>query len=119
VLQPDIAHAGGFTELSKIAAMAEAHFATIAAHCPLSPLSFAASIQFAAATPNYLVQEHNEVNDSRIDGKTVIGKGYMCYPFVLDEDGCVSVPDRPGIGVELDPDFMNGVMTKPWHMLRG
>ncbi|WP_308635479.1 enolase C-terminal domain-like protein [Paenibacillus silvisoli] len=119
VLQPDLAHAGGITELRKIAAMAEAYHAVMAPHCPLSPLSFAASVQLGAALPNFLIQEHNEVNLSRSNGVTRIGKGYMREPFELGEDGCVGVHDQPGLGFELDPAGMDAVMRKPWRAARG
>ena len=119
VVQPDICHAGGITECRKIGAIAEAAFASVAPHCPLSPLAFAASVQLDAALPNFLVQEHNEVNDWRRDGKTLIGYGYLRRPFVLDSDGCVTVPDGPGLGVELDEDGMREVMARPWRARRG
>ena len=119
VLQPDIAHAGGITECKKIAAIGEAAYAKVALHCPLSPLALAASIQLDAVLPNFLVQEHNEVNDSRIDGRTVIGAGYFKDPFVLDNEGCVAVPDKPGLGIELDDEGMARIMAKPWAERRG
>ena len=93
VMQPDICHAGGITECKKIATMGEAAYAKLALHCPLSPLALAASIQVDACSPNFLIQEHNEVNDSIVDGKTFIGKGFFKDPFVLDAEGCVNVPD--------------------------
>ncbi|MCB0187674.1 MAG: hypothetical protein KDE31_25570, partial [Caldilineaceae bacterium] len=65
VVQPDLAHAGGVTECKKIAAIAEAGYAKVALHAPLSPVALAASIQLDACLPNFLVQEHNEVNDWR------------------------------------------------------
>ncbi|MCL5995483.1 MAG: galactonate dehydratase [Chloroflexi bacterium] len=119
VLQPDICHAGGITECKKIAAMGEAASAKVALHCPLSPLSLAASIQLDACLPNFLVQEHNEVNDWREDGHTYIGKGYFREPFVLDEDGCVRVPQGPGLGIELDDEGMARIMARPWQIQRG
>ena len=91
VMQPDICHAGGITECKKIATMGEAAYAKLALHCPLSPLALAASIQVDACSPNFLIQEHNEVNDSIVDGKTFIGKGFFKDPFVLDSEGCVNV----------------------------
>ncbi len=119
VLQPDICHAGGITECHKIAVMGEAAFAKVALHCPLSPLALAASIQLNAVLPNFLVQEHNEVNDWREEGKTLIGKGYLKEPFVLDSDGCVQVPTGPGLGIELDDAGMADIMARPWMSQRG
>ena len=119
VLQPDLAHAGGITELKKIAAMAECYGAYMAPHCPLSALAIAASMQLGGAIPNYLVQEHNEVNDALVDGKTVIGAGYFKNPFVLEDDGCIALPDAPGLGVEIDEEGMEKIMAKPWTVRRG
>ena len=119
VLQPDIAHAGGITECKKIAAIGEAAYAKVALHAPLSPLALAASIQLDAAIPNFLVQEHNEVNDWREGGRTYIGKGYLKTPFVLDEEGCVAVPQGPGLGVELDEDGLREIQARPWQLRRG
>ncbi len=119
VLQPDICHAGGITECHKIAAMGEAAYAKLALHCPLSPLALAASIQLDACVPNFLVQEHNEVNDWREGGRTYFGYGYFREPFVLGEDGCVAVPDKPGLGIELDESGMKQIMTRPWRVQRG
>jgi galactonate dehydratase len=119
VLQPDICHAGGITECRKIAAIAEAAYAKMALHCPLSPVALAASLQLDAAIPNFLLQEHNEVNDRREDGRTYIGKGYFKEPFVLDDEGCVAVPEGPGLGIELDDDGMAEIMARPWSARRG
>jgi galactonate dehydratase len=119
VVQPDICHAGGITECRKIAAIAEAAYAQVALHCPLSPLALAASIQLDACLPNFLVQEHNEVNDWREGGRTYFGKGYLKTPFVLDDDGCVAVPQVPGLGIELDEDGMAAIMARPWRVQRG
>ena len=119
VLQPDICHAGGITECRKIAVMGEAAYAKLALHCPLSPLALAASIQLDACTPNFLVQEHNEVNDTRDGSRTLIGKGYFKEPFVLDDEGCVPVPDGPGLGISLDEEGMERIMAMPWSLQRG
>ena len=91
----------------------------MALHCPLSPLSLAASVQLDACIPNFLVQEHNEVNDWRDGSQTVIGKGYLREPFVLDDDGCVQVPQGPGLGVELDDVAFAEIMQRPWSNQRG
>ena len=119
VVQPDLAHAGGITECKKIAAIAEAGYAKVALHAPLSPLALAASIQLDACLPNFLVQEHNEVNDWREEGKTYIGKGFFKEPFVLDETGCVAVPQGPGLGVEIDEAGFAEIMQRAWSAQRG
>jgi galactonate dehydratase len=119
VMQPDIAHAGGITECKKIATMGEAAYAKLALHTPLSPLALAASVQVDASSPNFLVQEHNEVNDWRSDGKTYIGKGYFKDPWVLDADGCIAVSEGPGLGVEIDDAGMEAIKAKPWSAVRG
>jgi galactonate dehydratase len=119
VVQPDIAHAGGITECKKIAGLAEAAYAKVALHAPLSPLALAASIQLDACLPNFLVQEHNEVNDWREGGQTLIGKGYLKTPFVLDGDGCVAVPSGPGLGIELDEEGLRSTMHHEWSSQRG
>jgi galactonate dehydratase len=91
----------------------------VALHCPLGPIAFAASVQLDAALPNFLVQEHNEVNNWREDGRTYIGKGFFKQPFVLDCDGCVQVPDGPGLGVELDESGLERIMAREWSTRRG
>ena len=119
VVQPDLAHAGGITECKKIAAIAEAAYAKVALHAPLSPVALAASIALDACLPNFLVQEHNEVNDWRENGKTYIGKGYLKTPFMLDDDGCVAVSHAPGLGIEVDEDGLREIMQHPWSTQRG
>ena len=57
VIQPDVSQAGGISELRRIAAMAETYDVTVAPHCPLGPITLAASLQIDFATPNILIQE--------------------------------------------------------------
>src|SRR6202048_1699292 len=74
ILQPDLCHAGGITEVRLIAGMAEAYYATIAPHNPLGPISLAAGIQIAASIPNFLCQEQRS-----------LGEGYLQRPFVVNK----------------------------------
>ncbi len=92
ILQPDLCHAGGITEVRLIAGMAEAYYATIAPHNPLGPISLAAGIQLAASIPNFLIQE-----------QVSLGEGYLKTPFTV-RDGYVDVPNGPGLGIELDEE---------------
>jgi galactonate dehydratase len=119
VLQPDLCHAGGITECKKISAIGEAAYAKVALHCPVSPLALAASIQLDASIPNFLVQEHNEVNDWREGDHTYIGAGYFRDPFALGDDGCVEVPTKPGLGVEIDEAGLARILEKQWYVERG
>ncbi|MDA1280181.1 MAG: galactonate dehydratase [Chloroflexi bacterium] len=120
VMQPDICHAGGITECKKIAVVGEAAYAKLALHGPLSPLALAASVQVDACSPNFLIQEHNEVNDWRdSSGQTYIGKGFFREPFVLDSDGCIAVPEGSGLGIDIDDDGLEKIMSMPWSAIRG
>ncbi|MCC6419435.1 MAG: galactonate dehydratase [Gemmataceae bacterium] len=103
ILQPDLCHAGGITEVRLIAGMAEAYYATIAPHNPLGPISLAAGIQLAAAIPNFLCQE-----------QVSLGEGYLRQPFVV-KNGYLDVPTRPGLGVELDEKAMADKIGHKWR----
>lgn len=100
VFQPDISHAGGIFELRKIAAMAEMNYASIAPHNPLGPISLAACLQLDACCPNCLVQEHPGMPDGRD-----LGVGILKTPFQI-EDGCLPIPNGPGLGIEVDEDAL-------------
>ncbi len=94
VLQPDLCHTGGIWEGRKIASMAETYNATMAFHNPLGPISTAAAIHLAFATPNFLLQEQ-----LRSD---VPWRDDVCpVPFPI-RDGRAYPTDRPGLGVEVD-----------------
>ncbi len=101
VLQPDLSHAGGISEVRRIAAMAEAHDAVIAPHCPLGPIAFAACLQIDFATPNFLVQEQNLGL-----GYTTADAGpldYLLDPAVFTQNGgFIERPTAPGLGIEID-----------------
>ncbi|KDB22558.1 hypothetical protein H109_05526 [Trichophyton interdigitale MR816] len=57
ILQPDISHCGGISELRRIAAMAETYDVAIAPHCPLGPIALAACMQVDLSIPNFVIQE--------------------------------------------------------------
>ena len=93
-VRPDVCMAGGITHSKKIAALAEAHHVGVVPHNPLSPVSTAACIQIAAAIPNFALQEYP------------LGEGQPPKSEIVKEvleirDGFITIPDRPGIGVEL------------------
>jgi galactonate dehydratase len=94
VVQPDICHAGGITEVRKIAAMAEVYYVHVAPHNPLGPVSLAAGLQVAASIPNFLCQE-----------QVTLGEGFLKEPFVI-KDGHLDIPVKPGLGIEIDESFL-------------
>lgn len=104
LLQPDICHCGGILEAKKIAAMAEAKFMGIAPHNPLGPLCTAASLQLDACTPNFVIQESGSLGEN----------GYLKEPFVLSKDGYIDVPTKPGLGVEIDEEFIAAHPFDTW-----
>jgi len=102
VVQPDLSHAGGITEVMRIAGMADAYDVALAPHCPLGPIALAACLHVDAAAPNALVQEqslgiHYNEDVDLLD--------YLADPGLFEyEDGFVEIPDGPGLGIELDVD---------------
>ncbi|WP_166852886.1 galactonate dehydratase [Isoptericola sp. BMS4] len=98
VVQPDLCHAGGILESKKIAAMAEAHYMSLAPHNPLGPISLAACLQLDACTPNFLIQEHPSIDDG-----SDLGIGLLTEPFEMHE-GFIDVPRGPGLGIQPDED---------------
>ncbi|MFF1353145.1 galactonate dehydratase [Streptomyces sp. NPDC058297] len=100
VVQPDISHAGGISELRRIAALAEIYGAHIAPHCPLGPVALAASLQVAFTTPNFLIQEQSIGIHYNKDAELL--------DYVTDREpfrfvaGSLLRTERPGLGVDID-----------------
>jgi galactonate dehydratase len=100
VAQPDLSHAGGISEVRRIAAMAEAYGVSLAPHCPLGPIALAASLQVGFATPNLLIQEQS-VGIHYNEGNELLD--YLIDPTPLQfRDGYAAPPTRPGLGIEID-----------------
>lgn len=94
VAQPDLGSAGGITAVKKIAALAETHYVLMAPHVWGGPIITAAAIQIDASIPNFLIQESIGKSDAFFND-------IVKEPLVWDK-GDLLVPDRPGIGLELD-----------------
>jgi galactonate dehydratase len=116
IIQPDICVVGGLLEMRKIAAIAEAHYVTVAPHNPMGPLATAVNLHFSAAQPNFRILEYrlphgpNYVfgDGSTADAKPDRSQGawYVKDPY-LPKDGYLELrPDRPGWGVEMDMDVL-------------
>ncbi|MCP9972033.1 galactonate dehydratase [Actinomadura madurae] len=102
VVQPDLSHAGGISEVRRIASLAEVYGALFAPHCPLGPLSLAASLQVAFATPNFLIQEQS-IGIHYNTGADVLDYLVDRSPFAF-VDGSIERWDAPGLGIEIDED---------------
>ncbi|KPV40816.1 galactonate dehydratase [Alicyclobacillus ferrooxydans] len=104
IIQPDLSHAGGISEVKKIAAMAEAYDVAVAPHCPLGPIALAACVQIDVCTPNVFIQEqslgihYNQTNDllDYLQDKTV----FHYY------EGFIANPTGPGLGIEIDENYV-------------
>lgn len=100
IAQPDLSHAGGITEVRKIAALAETFDVQLAPHCPLGPIALAACLQVAFATQNHLIQEMSlgihyngglELTDYLVDTATL-----------QPDEGYIERLTGPGLGIEVD-----------------
>ncbi len=92
-IRPDLSLAGGFTQVKKIAAIAEPALVQLFPHLMGSAVNGAAFAHLAAAIPNYAFMESQR--------RAGIPPSIVDEPFV-EKDGYREVPDRPGIGVEID-----------------
>ncbi|HMG50102.1 MAG TPA: mandelate racemase/muconate lactonizing enzyme family protein [Inquilinus sp.] len=99
VIQPDTGRAGGLTQMKKIAAMAEAHHIMVAPHSgSLGPVAEYAALHLLAAIPNGLILE-------RLDADWP-GRARTVVPHPVQEGGSIAVPDAPGLGCDIDEDFV-------------
>ena len=107
ILNPDVCNVGGILELKEIAAMAEPYFVVISPHnFNSTTLGLAATLQVSAAIPNFLITEYF-VNLEEF------GRDIARTPFEA-RDGYISVPDAPGIGIDLDEERLGAYPYKPF-----
>jgi len=104
IIQPDLSHAGGITEVKKIGAMAEAYDVALAPHCPLGPIALAACLNVDATSYNAVIQEQS------IGIHYNVGKSVLDYVTNQDDfkftDGYVDLPKLPGLGVEVNKELV-------------
>ena len=96
--QPDLAIAGGITEAMRIAALAESHGIKLAPHLWGGALNFAAGLQVMAASPAAVIAEYS------------LGANPLLHDLAEESfevvDGMIAIPDRPGLGVTIDEEFL-------------
>ena len=110
VIQPDLCHAGGITECKKIAALAEAYYVQVAPHSPQGPVSTAAAAHLGLAIPNFLILEF--VRSAPYRDRVL----REAWPV---RDGHLEVPERPGLGVDLDEEALAASPPRPIGVPRG
>ncbi len=97
VIQPDLCHAGGITEVKKIAALAEVHHVLVAPHNPMGPVSTAAAAHIGMSVPNFHLLEYVPSQPYR--------DRVLKQPWPI-QNGYLHVPDSPGLGVDLNEEVI-------------
>ncbi|MDE3198317.1 MAG: mandelate racemase/muconate lactonizing enzyme family protein [Acidobacteriota bacterium] len=97
IVMPDIQKTGGLSESRKIATMADSYYIPFAPHCVVSPVGTMASAHVCASVPNFLVCEWHWINHRDM------WKGWVKEGEII-EKGFITIPDRPGIGVEMNDE---------------
>lgn len=100
ILQPDLSKAGGVTETLRIAALASAHGIAVHPHSSMTGINMAATLHVLAAIDGH---GYFEADVSR---GNLFRDALVATPFAIDAQGCVRPSERPGIGVEVDEDFL-------------
>ena len=100
ILQPDVAKTGGITEALRIAALASAWKLPIHPHTSMTGLSMAASVHFLAAIDN------GGYFEADVSTGNLFRDRLTSTPYTLDANGCVGPLEKPGLGVEVDEDFL-------------
>jgi L-alanine-DL-glutamate epimerase-like enolase superfamily enzyme len=100
IMQPDLSKAGGITEVQRIAAMASAEKLSINPHTLATGLNMAASIHFLCAidNPGYF--------EADVAKENLFRDLLTSRPDRIDAQGCVSPPEGPGLGIEVDEGFL-------------
>ncbi|MEK7408023.1 MAG: galactonate dehydratase [Acidobacteriota bacterium] len=107
IIQPDVCVCGGLMEMKKIAAMAEANYVVVAPHNPMGPVATTVNVHFAASTPNFLILEYHP--DDVAPRKDILKEPLMV------KDGYIPVPNKPGLGIELNEEAFKHYPPKPWR----
>ena len=108
VIQPDLCHTGGITQMKKIAAIAEAYMTPLAPHCVASEVGVTASLHTCAAIPFFVIHEYYP---------NIVKGTFIKKTWTVDEEGYASLPQEPGLGIEIDEpaliDYPN-TNKRPW-----
>ena len=117
LLQPDILLCGGLTELTKIAALAEAHMISLIPHNPFGPLTTLMTAHFGAASPNFTLME---LPQAGIPGSPEAEAQRLRKTFVETDDfevseGYLPLPAGPGWGARINLENVSRHPYQPWR----
>ncbi|RMZ69964.1 mandelate racemase muconate lactonizing enzyme domain-containing [Pyrenophora seminiperda CCB06] len=105
ILQPDVSHIGGISEMRRVAAMAEAYDVAIAPHCPLGPIALAACVQVDTVLSNFAIQEMSLGIHYNKGSREITH--YVKNPEVWDvEGGYMDILEGRGLGIEVDEEMV-------------
>jgi galactonate dehydratase len=94
--------------MRKIAAIADAHYVSVAPHNPMGPISTAVNVHFAAATHNFTILEYYLPTDAAWEN-------WVDEPYV-PTDGYLDIrPDRPGLGIEVNEEAITNNDFVHWQ----
>lgn len=107
IIQPDVANAGGITEMAKLASLAELYGVAFNPHNPNGPLQSLASVHLAANAQAFGMLEHRHEHHDFMSR--------ICREFPqVGPGGWTNLPDRPGLGAEIDEEFIKAHPALPW-----
>jgi len=95
IAQPDATWCGGITEARKIAAIASAWNITCVPHSFSSAIALMSNLHFSASIPNSMFQEFDR-------NYNPLREELLTEPVRINKDGYIDLPDKPGLGVELN-----------------
>lgn len=121
LLQPDVTHCGGITELKAISILAEAYYAAMLPHSKEGIVGTVASMHVVSSIPNFLAHEVPNLQAAPNDGvkRSSLGLSYIKKPLVIGSDGHITLAgnfDGPGLGIDLDENLIeNERNVKEWE----
>jgi len=110
IIMPDIQKCGGLMEGKKIADMAHAYYIPIAPHSQASPIGAMATAHMLATVPNFLVVEWHWSHPAT---RWERWKNFVKEGDII-EKGYIAVPDKPGIGVEMNEEYLRKLPGVNW-----
>lgn len=109
IIQPDFQKVGGIAEAQKVANYAQVYYVPVAPHCVVSPIGMMATVHCSATYPNFIASEWHWINHQDLWNNWVKEGNII-------QNGYVTVPDRPGLGVEMNEEVARKAQIPgtPW-----